>query len=53
MSFDRLDQETSNAVRVGDDSPLAQLPREDLDSYAAVFKALGRANMLGEQGGRA
>ena len=46
MSFDRLDQETSNAVRVGDDSPLAQLPREELDSLAAVFKALGHDGRL-------
>ena len=46
MSFDRLDQETSNAVRVGDDGPLAQIPREELDSYAAVFKALGHDGRL-------
>lgn len=46
MSFDRLDHETSNAVRVGDDGPLAQIPREDLDSYAAVFKALGHDGRL-------
>jgi ArsR family transcriptional regulator len=46
MSFDRLDHETSNALRVRDDSPLAQLPREDLDSYAAVFKALGHDGRL-------
>jgi len=46
MSFDRLDQETQNVVRGGDEARLARMSRQELDGLAALFKALGHDGRL-------